>query len=92
MGPAPNEYYPLNSIMSRNRSVTGEACFKSGSTRIIPIASNSSNPGPGYYSPKFNLTHNSSREQRSCFVSGSKRGTQLELPTKEGPGKLHCKY
>ena len=89
-GPAPNEYYPLNAIISRNRIVTGEACFKSGSTRVVPIASNSLDPGPGYYSPKYSLTHNSPRDHRSCFAPASKKGIQLEQPTQDGPGKLHC--
>ena len=92
MGPAPNEYYPLSSIISRNRLVTGEASFNSGSSRVIPIASSSVDPGPGYYFPKYKLTDSNSREHLSCFVSGSKREINLELPSKEGPGKLHCKH
>ena len=88
MGPAPNEYYPLTSIIFQNRLVTGEASFKSGSRRVLPIVSNSLDPGPGYYSPKYHLTYTSSPEQRSCFVSGNKREINLELSTKEGPGKL----
>ena len=89
-GPAPNEYHPLNAVIFRNKLVTGEASFKSGSSRIIPGISCSHNPGPGYYSPNCKLTHSSS--QRSSFALGSKRKINLELASREGPGELHYKH
>lgn len=86
LGPAPNAYNPSISFISPNKLVTGEASFKSGSSRVIPI-SWSHSPGPGSYSPKYELTHNSSYQQTACFVSGSKREVELGLPSSQGPGK-----